>query len=152
MIQSNTSIPSGQDAVRAESQSAFFQLKRKKSAGYRKTQAIIAFSSCEDENVATSIACKETTQLSRLHAVMLSLNISECVEFSNGKSETFAADKSRVISQQNKHVDLKYHFVPDCNLNKKARQHKLPTTEQREVIITKLLQGVMWEHFHLKLD
>ena len=103
------------------STSGFMFLLAERAISWRyKKKTIVALSTCEAEYVAASFACKEAIWLSRLHADMLFLETSQCIELRNGSSGAIATAKNAVINQRNKHIDLKYHFAHDFHFAKQV--------------------------------
>ena len=83
-------------------------------------QTIVALSAFEAEYVAASLACKGVIWFSRLHVYMLNQGTSKCIEIRNDNRGAIPTAKNTVINQRNKHIDLKYHFVRDCTLQRKS--------------------------------
>ena len=116
-----------------------------------KKQSIVALSTCEAEYIAASLACKEAIWLSRLLSDMLKHNEPQCIELRSDNSGAIATAKNIGVNQRNKHIDIKYHFVRDCQEQGRVRLEKWPTNEQVADILTKGLDRVKFEYFRPKL-
>ena len=72
------------------------------------------------------------------------------IELRNNNSGANAIAKNALINQHNKHIEVKYYSVCDCNFVYLFRMSKFPLAELAAKIFTKPLLRTKVEYLHSK--
>jgi hypothetical protein len=99
---------------------------------------VVAFSSCEAEYIATTIAGTQALWLSRMLAELLSRKV-DVVELKVDNKSTLALAKNPVFHERSKHIHIKYNFSKDCLEDGSIKANHIATTDQLADILTKSL-------------
>ena len=125
--------------------------KRKSTSGYvfmmangaiswkSKKQSVVATSSCEAEYIASCLATKEAVWLARLVQDLSCKpkNFAVPIKVDNNGAKDLAYNAT--VNERTKHIDIQYHFVRECALNKKIELQRCDTADQVADPLTKPL-------------
>lgn len=130
----------GDTATRKSTSGYVFLMANGAISWKSKKQSVVATSSCEAEYVASCLATKEAVWLSRL-AADVSLRPRDLpvpIKVDNNGAKDLAYNAT--INERTKHIDVQYHFVRECALNKKIELQRCDTSDQVADPLTKPLE------------
>jgi hypothetical protein len=104
-------------------------------------QKVVAMSSCEAEYVAAASAACQGVWLRGLLASLTGVE-EEQVTLKVDNQSAIALIKNPVHHERTKHIDIKYHYVRDCNENGSIVVEHVRTEDQLADILTKPLGRV----------
>ena len=115
-----------------------------------KKQDVVALSSCEAEYMAGCAAAQEAIYLSRVFADFVKRGASSVVEtvvVNMDNQGAMGLARNPVSHNKSKHIDIKYHFLRDCVVDKKIEIVHVPTSFNVADLMTKPLARVKFSQF-----
>jgi hypothetical protein len=120
-----------------------------------KLQSTTALSTCESEYIALCAAAQESVHLRWLFnelvpGVKESAEAAPIVVYEDNKA-TIDISKNPCLHEKQKHVDVKYHFVRECVLERRIQVQYLRTDKMLADVLTKAVQVNTWMKLISKL-
>jgi hypothetical protein len=127
----------------------FFQLAGGPITWRSRAQTTVAHSSTEAEYMALS-DCSHQVSWIRNIFLELGIHLASIPVYADNQGSIFI--RSNPVQEiHTKHIDVKYHYVPECIAVKKIVLHHVPTEDNTADILTKNLGHLKFEKFKQQL-
>ncbi|XP_062205188.1 secreted RxLR effector protein 161-like [Phragmites australis] len=113
-------------------------------------QKVVALSSCEAEYVATTIATIQAVWLARLLGNFKGRNV-DTVELKIDNKSALALIQNPVFHERSKHIDVRYHFIRECQKDGRISADFVGTKDQLVDIQTKALEQVRFHELRARI-
>ena len=109
-------------------------------------QKLVALSTAEVEYIAASMASCETVWLRKLFSALFGFTLDTTVILCH-KQSGIRLSENPVFHDRSKHIDIRYHYIPDMVQRGAIRLQHIDTDEQVADILTKPLGKVKFMTF-----
>jgi hypothetical protein len=110
----------------------------------------VALSSCEAEYIATTTIATQAIWMARLLVELLGRE-TEVVELKVDNKSALALARNPVYHERSKHINLRYHFIRNCLVDRTVSATYIKTAGQLEDIFTKALGRVKFQELRASI-
>jgi hypothetical protein len=109
----------------------------------------VALSSCEVEYIATTTVATQAIWMARLLVELLGRE-TEVVELKVDNKSALALARNPVYHERSKHINLRYHFIRNCLVDRTVSATYIKTAGQLADIFTKALGRVKFQELRAR--
>jgi hypothetical protein len=109
----------------------------------------VALSSCEAEYIATTTVATQAIWMARLLVELLGRE-TEVVELKVDNKSALALARNPVYHERSKHINLRYHFIRNCLVDRTVSATYIKTAGQLADIFTKALGRVKFQELRAR--
>jgi hypothetical protein len=110
----------------------------------------VALSSCEVEYIATTTVATQAIWMARLLVELLGRE-TEVVELKVDNKSALALARNPVYHERSKHINLRYHFIRNCLVDRTVSATYIKTAGQLADIFTKALGRVKFQELRARI-
>jgi hypothetical protein len=110
----------------------------------------VALSSCEAEYIATTTVATQAIWMARLLVELLGRE-TEVVELKVDNKSALALARNPVYHERSKHINLRYHFIRNCLVDRTVSATYIKTAGQLADIFTKALGRVKFQELRARI-
>jgi hypothetical protein len=113
-------------------------------------QRVVALSSCEVEYIAATTAATQAIWMARLLGELLGKE-QKVVELKVDSKSALALARNPVFYERSKHIDLRFHFIRNCLVDRTVSVTYINTADQLTDILTKALRRVKFQELRARI-